>query len=90
MSEKKIPQKHTEKRPGRYNPEEKSKELIQNVDKICKMRGISRYTLAKGGRYINFNNSFTSGGQDKAIYVYGVQTVQCTGYSYFRFTDRTM
>ena len=48
MSEKKIPQKHTEKRPGRYNPEEKSKELIQNVDKICKMRGISRYTLAKG------------------------------------------
>lgn len=36
------------KRPGRYNPEEKSKELIQNVDKICKMRGISRYTLAKG------------------------------------------
>lgn len=36
------------KKTGRYNPEEKSKELIQNVDKICKMRGISRYTLAKG------------------------------------------
>lgn len=48
LNEKKISRKHTEKRPGRYNPEEKSKELIQNVDKICKMRGISRYTLAKG------------------------------------------
>ena len=47
MREKKISSKHTEKRTGRYNPEEKSKELIQNVNKICEMRGISHYTLAK-------------------------------------------
>ena len=48
LSEKKTLRKHTEKRPRRYNPEKKSKELIQNVDKICKMSGISKYTLAKG------------------------------------------
>nr|WP_295265902.1 helix-turn-helix transcriptional regulator [uncultured Blautia sp.] len=43
MREKKNSSKHT----GRYNPEEKSKELIQNINKICELRGVSHYTLAK-------------------------------------------
>lgn len=47
MSEKKISSKHAGKGSGRYNPEEKSKELIQNINKICELRGISHYTLAK-------------------------------------------
>ena len=47
MSEKKTSSKNAGKKYGRYNPEEKSKELIQNINKICEMRGISHYTLAK-------------------------------------------
>lgn len=44
MNEKK---KNSSKRAGRYNPEEKSRELIQNIKKICDIKGISHYTLAK-------------------------------------------
>lgn len=47
MSEKKTSSKHAGKKSGRYNPEEKTKELIQNINKICEIRGISHYTLAK-------------------------------------------
>ena len=43
MSEKKNSLKHA----GRYNPEEKNKELIQNIKKICEVREISYYTLAR-------------------------------------------
>lgn len=43
LNEKKNSSKHA----GRYNPEEKSRELIRNVNKICELRGISHYTLAK-------------------------------------------
>ena len=47
LSEKKTSSKHAGKKSGRYNPEEKTKELIQNINKICEIRGISHYTLAK-------------------------------------------
>ena len=47
LSEKKTSSKHACKKSGRYNPEEKTKELIQNINKICEIRGISHYTLAK-------------------------------------------
>lgn len=43
MSENKNSLKHA----GRYNPEKKSKELIQNIKKICEVREISYYTLAR-------------------------------------------
>lgn len=43
LSERKNSLKHA----GRYNPEEKSKELIQNIKKICEVREISYYTLAR-------------------------------------------
>ena len=47
LNEKKNSSKHA----GRYNPEEKSRELIRNVNKICELRGISHYTLAKKRTY---------------------------------------
>lgn len=47
LNEKKISSKHAGKGSGRYNPEEKSKELIRNINKIAELRGISHYTLAK-------------------------------------------
>ena len=43
LSEKKNSLKHA----GRYNPEEKSKELIQNIKKIREVREISYYILAR-------------------------------------------
>ena len=43
LSENKNSLKHA----GRYNPEKKSKELIQNIKKICEVREISYYTLAR-------------------------------------------
>lgn len=42
-----IEKKNSLKHAGRYNPEEKSKKLIQNSKKICEVREISYYILAR-------------------------------------------